>query len=71
MGSRLRDGVERMIRGGARKICFVISPDESDIVECFGAGYGVTPIAYVVQPRPSGLCDPIFSPGRSSPRASR
>ncbi|GJE49347.1 Glucose-1-phosphate thymidylyltransferase 2 [Methylobacterium tardum] len=72
VGSRLRDGVERpcavsehlverMIRGGARKICFVISPGKSDIVEYFGAGYGETPIAYVVQPRPSGLCDAIFS----------
>ena len=51
VGSRLRDGVERpcavsehlverMIRGGARKICFVISPGKSDIVEYFGAGYG-------------------------------
>lgn len=72
VGSRLRDGVERpcavsehlverMILGGARKICFVISPGKSDIVEYFGAGYGETPIAYVVQPRPSGLCDAVFS----------
>lgn len=72
VGSRLRDGVERpcavsehlverMIHGGAQKICFVISPGKSDIVEYFGAGYGETPIAYVVQPRPSGLCDAVFS----------
>lgn len=72
VGSRLRDGVERpcavsehlverMIHGGVSKICFVISPGKSDIVEYFGAGYGQTPIAYVVQPRPSGLCDAIFS----------
>jgi len=52
--------VERMIRGGAQKICFVISPGKSDIVEYYGAGYGDATIAYVVQPRPSGLCDAIF-----------
>jgi len=72
VGSRLRDGLERpcavsehllerMIRGGVSKLCFVISPGKSDIVEYFGAGYGECPIAYVVQPRPSGLCDAIFS----------
>src|SRR3954467_316432 len=52
--------VERMIRGGARKICFVISPGKSDIMEYYGAGYGDAAIAYVVQPRASGLCDAIF-----------
>src|SRR5215213_7438173 len=52
--------VERMIRGGARKICFVISPGKSDIMEYYGAGYGDATIAYVVQPRASGLCDAIF-----------
>lgn len=52
--------VERMIRGGADKICFVISPGKSDIMEYYGAGYGEASVAYVVQPRPSGLCDAIF-----------
>src|SRR5438874_11563532 len=52
--------VERMILGGADKICFVISPGKSDIMEYFGASYGDAAIAYVVQPRPSGLCDAIF-----------
>jgi glucose-1-phosphate thymidylyltransferase len=52
--------IERMILGGADKICFVISPGKSDIMEYFGAGYYSTPIAYVVQPHPSGLCDAIF-----------
>jgi glucose-1-phosphate thymidylyltransferase len=71
VGSRLRDGaerpcavseyiVERMICGGADKICFVIAPGKSDIVEYYGSGYGHTPIAYVVQPRPAGLCDALF-----------
>jgi dTDP-glucose pyrophosphorylase len=52
--------VERMIRGGADKICFVISPGKSDIMEYYGGGYGDAAIAYVVQPQPSGLCDAIF-----------
>jgi glucose-1-phosphate thymidylyltransferase len=71
VGSRLDNGVERpcavseylverMIRGGADKICFVISPGKSDIMEYYGAGYGDAVIAYVVQPRASGLCDAIF-----------
>jgi glucose-1-phosphate thymidylyltransferase len=52
--------VERMILGGADKICFVISPGKSDILEYYGAGYGTAAMAYVVQPRASGLCDAIF-----------
>ena len=52
--------IERMILGGADKICFVISPGKSDIMEYFGGGYYATPLAYVVQPHPSGLCDAIF-----------
>ncbi len=71
VGSRLDNGVERpcavseylverMIRGGATKICFVISPGKSDIMEYYGAGYGDASIAYVVQPQASGLCDAIF-----------
>jgi len=28
--------VERMLRAGANKLCFVISPGKSDIVEYFG-----------------------------------
>ncbi|SEQ38277.1 dTDP-glucose pyrophosphorylase [Faunimonas pinastri] len=53
--------VERMIHGGADKICFVISPGKSDIMEYYGGSYGHAAIAYVVQPQPSGLCDAIFS----------
>lgn len=52
--------VERLIRGGAEKICFVISPGKSDIVEYFGGGYGPATCAYVVQPEPVGLCDAVF-----------
>jgi len=52
--------VERMIRGGATKLCFVISPGKSDILEYYGAGAWGADIAYVVQPSPAGLCDAIF-----------
>jgi glucose-1-phosphate thymidylyltransferase len=53
--------VERMIGGGATKLCFVIAPGKSDILECYGGGNldSVT-VAFVVQPHPSGLCDAIF-----------
>jgi glucose-1-phosphate thymidylyltransferase len=52
--------VERMILGGADKICFVISPGKSDILSYFGSGIGGVEFAYVVQSCPGGLCDAIF-----------
>jgi glucose-1-phosphate thymidylyltransferase len=52
--------VERMMAGGADKICFVIGPGKSDILEYYGGGYGRAATVYVVQPTPSGLCDAIF-----------
>ena len=71
VGSRLDNGterpcavseylVERLIRGGADKICFVIAPGKSDILQYYGGGYGRAAIAYVVQQWPRGLCDAIF-----------
>jgi glucose-1-phosphate thymidylyltransferase len=71
VGSRTQDGVERpcavseylverMILGGAEKICFVIAPGKSDILGYFGDCYGSAQIAYVVQPNAAGLCDAIF-----------
>jgi glucose-1-phosphate thymidylyltransferase len=71
VGSRLHAGVERpcavseyllerMILGGADKICFVISPGKSDILEYYGATYGSAVLAYLIQPEPNGLCDSIF-----------
>jgi dTDP-glucose pyrophosphorylase len=52
--------VERMILAGADKICFVISPGKSDILEYYGAGVGTAEICYVVQQTAGGLCDAIF-----------
>src|SRR4051812_5015696 len=71
VGSRLEAGVERpravseylverMMLGGATKICFVISPTKSDIIEYYGGGVEGLHLAYVVQQMPGGLCDAIF-----------
>lgn len=71
VGSRLEDGIERpravsehlierMVAGGVDKICFVIAPGKSDIINYYGARIGPASIAYVVQQEPSGLCDAIF-----------
>ena len=52
--------VERMICAGATKLCFVISPDKTDILKYYGGRLGSVDIAYVVQPEPGGLCDAVF-----------
>jgi dTDP-glucose pyrophosphorylase len=52
--------VERMIRGGASKICFVVSPGKSDILEYYGSKVYSADVCYTVQTQPSGLCDAIF-----------
>ena len=71
VGSRREDGierpravseylVERMIRAGADRICFVISPTKSDILRYYGSTFGPAHVVYGVQPEPRGLCDAIF-----------
>ncbi|MDB6057476.1 MAG: nucleotidyltransferase, partial [Verrucomicrobiales bacterium] len=71
VGSRLDHGIERpravseylidrMICGGADKICFVISSGKSDIMEYYGGNLGSATFSYVVQPKPTGLCDALF-----------
>jgi glucose-1-phosphate thymidylyltransferase len=52
--------IDRMVLGGANKICFVISPGKSDILSYYGGNIGPVEFAYVVQPKPGGLCDAIF-----------
>jgi dTDP-glucose pyrophosphorylase len=52
--------VERMVRGGATKICFVISPWKTDILHYYGAAVGDVDFAYVCQAGAAGLCDAIF-----------
>lgn len=71
VGSHVEDGqerpravseylVERMIRAGADKLCFVIAPGKGDILQYYGSRLWGTDVAYVVQPAPGGLCDAVF-----------
>jgi glucose-1-phosphate thymidylyltransferase len=53
--------VERLIAGGADRICFVISSGKSDIVQYYGGEVAGVPVCYVVQARPAGLCDAVFT----------
>jgi dTDP-glucose pyrophosphorylase len=52
--------MERLILAGARRICLVISPEKSDILEYYGRSVWPASICYTVQPQPLGLCDAIF-----------
>lgn len=52
--------VERMATAGVTKVCFVISPGKSDILDYFGGNALSAAIFYAVQPLPAGLCDAIF-----------
>jgi glucose-1-phosphate thymidylyltransferase len=52
--------VERLVVGGATKICFVISPGKSDILEYYGGSVFSADVFYAVQPKPAGLCDAVF-----------
>src|SRR6266702_103145 len=75
VGSRRDDGVERpravseyllerMLAGGADKLCFVISPWKSDILQYYGGAFEhadqTAELAYVIQSQANGLCDAIF-----------
>lgn len=52
--------IERMTRAGVTKLCFVISPGKSDIVNYFNGEVLSAKVFYAVQSHPSGLCDAIF-----------
>jgi len=71
VGSRVEQGVERpravseylvdrMLIAGADKICFVVGPGKTDILQYYGGQVGAAHVTYTVQPRPAGLCDAIF-----------
>jgi dTDP-glucose pyrophosphorylase len=49
-----------MLAAGATKLCFIISPGKSDILEYYAGSIGDARICYLVQRRPAGLCDAIF-----------
>jgi glucose-1-phosphate thymidylyltransferase len=52
--------VERLVLGGADKVCFVISPGKSDILHYYGGEAFSARVFYSVQPEPAGLCDAVF-----------
>jgi glucose-1-phosphate thymidylyltransferase len=52
--------VERMVLAGTERICFVIAPGKSDILEYYGEREVPAHLCYTVQRRPAGLCDAIF-----------
>jgi dTDP-glucose pyrophosphorylase len=52
--------VERMVLGGVTKLCFVISPRKTDILEYYGSRLWGADVVYAVQPNPGGLCDAVF-----------
>jgi dTDP-glucose pyrophosphorylase len=71
LGSRFEGGVERpravcehlierLIAGGATRLCFVIAPGKSDILQYFGGAVAGVPVCYTVQERPAGLCDAVL-----------
>ena len=53
--------LDRMLWAGATRICFVISPAKTDIMNYFGGKIGGAAICYVIQQNPIGLCDSIFT----------
>ena len=52
--------LERLVAGGATRICVVISQGKSDILEYYGGSAYSATLCYAVQPQPVGLCDAIF-----------
>jgi glucose-1-phosphate thymidylyltransferase len=54
--------LQRLLIAGVDRVCFVISPGKSDIMEYFGGRVGKAAACYVVQNEPHGLCDALFRP---------
>src|SRR5918911_4113639 len=52
--------VERMILAGADRVCFVISPEKTDIIPYYARHPAARRFCYVVQEQPTGLCDALF-----------
>jgi glucose-1-phosphate thymidylyltransferase len=53
--------LERFVAAKADRLCFIISPGKSDILEYYAGEFCGRPICYVVQREPHGLCDAIFT----------
>jgi glucose-1-phosphate thymidylyltransferase len=52
--------LDRMIAAGTDRICFIISPEKSDIIRYLSDCDCPAEIFYLIQPQPHGLCDAIF-----------
>jgi len=52
--------VERLLRAGATRICFVLGPDQTHLLDKFGGAIGFAHVCYTVQAQPRGLNDAIF-----------
>lgn len=52
--------VERMLRAGATRLCFVIGPGQTHLLDKFGGAIGFAHVCYTVQTQPRGLNDAIF-----------
>jgi dTDP-glucose pyrophosphorylase len=52
--------VDRMLHAGADRICFVLSPEKTDIIPYYARHRAASRLCYVVQERPVGLCDALF-----------
>jgi dTDP-glucose pyrophosphorylase len=52
--------VDRMLSAGADRICFVLSPEKTDILPYYARHHAAPRFCYVVQEQPRGLCDALF-----------
>jgi dTDP-glucose pyrophosphorylase len=52
--------VDRMMHAGADRVCFVLSPEKTDIIPYYARHWAARRFCYVVQERPGGLCDALF-----------
>ncbi|MBV9546804.1 MAG: nucleotidyltransferase family protein [Chloroflexi bacterium] len=52
--------VERMMHAGADRVCFVLSPEKTDIIPYYARHWAARRFCYVVQEQPNGLCDALF-----------
>src|SRR3954470_23214625 len=52
--------IERMILGGADKLCFVIAPGKSEMLQYYGGRDMGPKVSYGVQPAAAGLWGAVF-----------
>lgn len=52
--------IERMLLAGVTRLCIVLAPGKSDILQYYGGQIGGANICYVVQREAAGLCDALF-----------